>query len=64
MGKMFEVNGFTSRPGEGGWMPTKITVVASKDDKGCTVSLCNRELDLQYTVPFDEALEYLERNGG
>lgn len=58
--KQYKTKGFISQPSSMKFIPdAEIIVSVTKDERGCTVSLCNEHLDLQFTVPFDEVLKDL-----
>ena len=60
LSKQYEVKGIICKPSRMAILP-KVPIIVNviKDKRGCTVSLGSEELDLQFTVPFDEVLKDL-----
>ena len=62
--KQYDVKGIICKPSEMNMLPNvPFIVTVTKDVKGCTVSIGNEDLDLQFTVPFDQVLKDLNKKG-
>ena len=60
--KQYEVEGIICKPSKMAIFPNvSFFVNVTKDKKGCTVSVGNEDMDLQFVVPFDEMLKDLRR---
>lgn len=60
MRKIYETIGLITKAKKGTVYPDLPFIVhVTKDTRGCTVSIANELLDIQYTIPFDQMLKDL-----